>query len=738
MNWMESQIETRQRLDAKMVERAYADLATSVVRLAPGTLAGSDREVTDAADAGRLAQADAAIAACMHACGAEPAEVGVEATDLSERIEQACQATGVMVRQVVLEPGWHKHGVGALLGILNDGTPVAVLADRGFSYRYEDPVTGTSIRAGSAESQLSGEAYMFYRPFPQHKLGLKDLIGYIKELFGARDIALILGAYGAATLVGFLPAWTSKLAFGTVVPAEDVGLIAPLGMMLVGVALSRALFGAVSQLVLQSVSIKLSVSVEAAAFARVLSLPSAFFREYPAGDVAWRLMAFSQAMTGMGQVATLVVTAVVSMLYLIPIGAYAPSLLLPAVGIAFLQGLLSVASVLAALRFDRAATAANTKLSGLVASLLQGIAKIKMAGAEDRAFSKWASGYSEYARAMYRDRTLLVICLPSIVQTVGLLGTVLLFFYAARSNLAVADYMAFSVAFGQISAAILGMASAIGAIARLQPLLEQAQPILEAVPETSEAKPAVGRVSGSVEMAHVSFRYSPSGPWIVDDLSLKIRRGEYVALVGASGSGKSTILRLLLGFEQPERGSILYDGHDLAKVDARSLRRGSVGTVMQDARLFMGDLYSNITVSTPSATIDDAWEAADLAGIGDDIRAMPMGMHTLVTEGGGGISGGQRQRIMIARAICGKRAILMLDEATSALDNITQKKVSDSLATLKCTRIVVAHRLSTVTDCDRILMLEQGKIVEEGTYDDLIARGGAFAELVERQRLDVE
>ena len=235
----------------------------------------------------------------------------------------------------------------------------------------------------------------------------------------------------------------------------------------------------------------------------------------------------------------------------------------------------------------------------------------------------------------------------------------------------------------------------------------------------------------------MSFRYGENSPYVLQDLSFKVRPGEYVALVGKSGCGKSTVMRLLLGFEKPERGTIFYGPHDVQKVDLRSLRQ-HIGVVMQDGKLFLGDVYSNIVVSTPGATLDDAWEAAKLAGIADDINKMPMGMQTILTEGSGGVSGGQRQRLMIARAVCGKRRILMFDEATSALDNVTQRHVSDSLDSLKCTRIVVAHRLSTVRHCDRILVVDGGRIAEEGTYEELIQKNGLFAELVARQRLDAE
>ena len=233
----------------------------------------------------------------------------------------------------------------------------------------------------------------------------------------------------------------------------------------------------------------------------------------------------------------------------------------------------------------------------------------------------------------------------------------------------------------------------------------------------------------------MTFGYDESMPPILDDVSLKIRPGQYVAITGKTGCGKSTLMRLILGFETPKKGSVYFDGKDLQTIDLRSLRR-KIGVVMQNGKLFQGDVFSNITISAPQLTMDDAWEAAEMAGMADDIRHMPMGMNTIVSEGGGGISGGQRQRLMIARAIAPRPKVLMFDEATSALDNLTQKKVSESLDGLKCTRLVIAHRLSTIKQCDRIIVLDKGKIIEDGTYDELIAKNGFFAELVERQRLD--
>jgi ABC-type bacteriocin/lantibiotic exporter with double-glycine peptidase domain len=282
--------------------------------------------------------------------------------------------------------------------------------------------------------------------------------------------------------------------------------------------------------------------------------------------------------------------------------------------------------------------------------------------------------------------------------------------------------------------ALAGIAVSVAAI---KPVLEMAEPILETEPEVSADKTPVTNVSGSIELNYVSFRYEDSAPWVLKNLSLKIRAGEYVAIVGRTGCGKSTLVRLLLGFEKPQKGSIYYDGRDLDSIDPRSLRR-KMGVVTQDGQLFQGDIFDNITISAPQLTLEEAWEAAEIAGIAQDIRDMPMGMRTLISEGQGGVSGGQKQRIMIARAVAPKPKILIFDEATSALDNVTQKQVSDALDKLKCTRIVIAHRLSTIRHCDRILVLDKGRIVESGNYDELIEKKGMFADLVARQRLEEE
>ena len=369
-------------------------------------------------------------------------------------------------------------------------------------------------------------------------------------------------------------------------------------------------------------------------------------------------------------------------------------------------------------------------------ALISGIQKIKLAGAEKRAFARWGNLYAKDAKLSYNPP--LFLKLHSVISlTITLTGTIVMYWMAVKSGVSVADYYAFNTAYGMLSGAFMSLAGIALTVAQIRPILTMVQPFFDAVPEIADEKEVLTRLSGGIELSHVSFRYNEHMPLVLDDLSLKIRPGQYVAIVGKTGCGKSTLMRLLLGFEKPQKGAVYYDGKDLERIDLRSLRR-RIGVVMQNGKLFQGDIYSNIVISAPQLTLQEAWEAAELAGIADDIRSMPMGMHTIISEGSGGISGGQRQRLMIARAIAPKPKILMFDEATSALDNLTQKKVSESLDALKCTRIVIAHRLSTIKQCDRILVLDKGKIVEDGKYEELIANGGFFAELVARQRLDNE
>ena len=727
-SFMNSQLDTRAQKNAEKTERAYAELAASI----GGKSKRQPAQIDDSE------QVDKVIRACLEYIGVEPGDPPTGNVDLEERIDWICRPTGTMHRKVRLTAGWQKEAFGAMVGRLNTGDVVALIPRGLGGYWYLDPSTGKKVKiTAEVAKHLDQEAVFFYKPLPSRPLKKGDLSSFVFGSLSRSDYLIVIAAAAVVTLVGLLPAWANKVAFGVVAPSGQLGLVLPIAALLVGVTVTTTLFGICRSLIMARVSLKLDIASESATYARVLSLPASFFKDYAAGELASRmgsLTALCQQMVSILLGSGL--SALLSLVYVFQIFAYAPALAVPALLVVVVQAVLGIVCTLLTIKYERASMEANAKSSGVVTALLNGIQKVKLAGAEDLAFSRWAHGYAEYAKATY-NRPMLLNALPAIVGLVGLLGNILIYFMAATSGVTYDNYMAFNAAFGQTTGAIMGLTTVAGQIARAKPLLDLVRPILDANPETDDDRPSVESLSGSVEVSGVSFRYGENLPLVLNDLSFSVKPREYVAIVGQSGCGKSTIMRLLLGFEEPESGSIFYGPHDVRKVNLRSLRR-HVGTVMQDSRLFMGDIYSNITISAPSATLDDAWEAAEIAGIADDIRKMPMGMKTLVSEGGGGVSGGQRQRLMIARAVCGNRRILMFDEATSALDNKTQKHVTDSLAKLNCTRIVIAHRLSTVRDCDRILVVSGGRIAEEGAYDELITRDGIFADLVARQRADAD
>jgi ABC-type bacteriocin/lantibiotic exporter with double-glycine peptidase domain len=414
-------------------------------------------------------------------------------------------------------------------------------------------------------------------------------------------------------------------------------------------------------------------------------------------------------------------------------GSFAPQLIGPALAILLVSLGHSLLSALKQLGISRQRLQVSARLNGLVFALFSGIQKIRLAGAEKRAFARWAKVYREEGKLLFAPPVYLRLN-EVITLLISGIGAVWLYWAAGAAKVPPADYIAFQVAYGVVAGALQALSGIAATVAETKPVLEMVQPLLETAPECSTARRTVTSLSGAIEINNLTFRYDPGGPAIFDNFSLKVRPREFIAVVGRTGCGKSTLLRLLLGFEKPESGAIYYDGHDLESLDMRSFRR-CVGTALQNGRLLTGEIFSNIVLAAPWLSLADAWEAARLAGVDEEIKAMPMGMQTLISEGSGGISGGQRQRILIARALASRPSVLFFDEATSALDNLSQKRIVDNLAALRCTRLVIAHRLSTIRCADRIVVLEGGRIVEDGTYEALMAAKGPFHELAARQTL---
>ena len=726
MGWFDEQIRLRKQKDNEVFEDSFINIAGAVLGSKMSAALNDERQITQNA-----------IEEILKFYHVKSREVPDSIKDMNDQLEYLMRPYGIMRRNVNLTDGWYKDAIGAMLGIRkSDGCVVALIPGAFSGYVYKDSESGEKIRINKKNQELfETEAIAFYKPFPLKKMGLSDLMRYVVETLSPSDFALAGIATLVVTLIGMLLPKLNNLLFSEVIQSGSMRILLSIGIFMICTTISSSLLGAVKSLIMARINTKMSISVEAATMMRVLSLPADFFKEYSSGELASRSQYINQLCDMMvSMLLSTGLTSVFSLAYITQIFVYAPALVVPALLIILVTVVFSVISTFVQMRVSKKEMELGSKESGMTYALISGVQKIKLSGAEKRAFARWGNLYAK--RASYSYNPPLFLKINGVISTaISLIGTIVMYYSAIKSQVSVADYYAFNAAYAMVSGAFMSLAGIALSVAQIRPVMEMVEPILMAVPEISEEKQVVTRLSGGIEMNNVSFRYNDNMPLVLDNLSIKIRPGQYVAIVGKTGCGKSTLMRLLLGFETPQKGAVYYDGRDLASLDLKSLRR-NIGVVMQNGKLFQGDIFSNITISAPWLTMDEAWEAAEMSGIADDIRRMPMGMHTLISEGSGGISGGQRQRLMIARAIAPKPRILMFDEATSALDNLTQKKVSDSLENLKCTRIVIAHRLSTIKQCDRIIVLDKGKIMEDGTYDELISRNGFFAELVARQRLD--
>jgi NHLM bacteriocin system ABC transporter ATP-binding protein len=727
MGWFENQIKERTERDAAAVADSFYDLSSIVM--------GRNKNAEFMNNAHLKAKS-----AIEEICGyykARAGDPGNDAGDINEQLEIMLRPSGIMRRRVTLSGAWWKDSMGALLGETVSGDVVALIP--GFvGYSYFDYESGKRLKLNAKTAKnVKPEAVCFYKALPNRALGIKDIIVFIRENLMKSDLLMLLSISLIVALLGVFTPYISQLIFSDIIPSGDGVLILSVSFLLFGVAISSFLIGVTKNLLQTKIMTKIDIALQSAVMSRLIHLPAKFFGTSSAGELSTRISSVSELgdllngiFLGVG------LTGIFSLIYIAQIFTIAPSLAFPAAIAISLQAGVFAGAIVFGRRMTKKAMEAGTKLNGVIFSLFSGIQKIKLAGCENRAFTRWAEKYKTQAELAYNP--VMFLKLGAALQGAAVLtGMLIIYYFAARTGVSIAQYIAFSAAFGMTNGAMMSLVGTAGDIAHIGPILEMAAPILETAPEVREDKKIIRKLNGQVELDNVTFSYSEESPVVIDNFSLKIRSGQYVAIVGKTGCGKSTLLRLLLGFEKPGKGAVYYDGEDISKVDLKSLRE-HIGVVLQNGKLFQGDIFSNITISAPALTLDEAWEAAEMAGIADDIRAMPMGMHTMISEGSGGISGGQRQRIIIARAIAAKPQILMFDEATSALDNMTQKQVSDSLASLKCTRIVIAHRLSTIKECDRIIVMDEGKIIEEGTYDELTEGGGVFAALVRRQMLDGE
>jgi NHLM bacteriocin system ABC transporter ATP-binding protein len=650
-------------------------------------------------------------------------------------LSQIAKASHVRIRRVVLSGDWWRQDGGPLLGYRADGNrPVALLPVSSTRYHLADPLTGTrEVVTEEVARTLSSVAHCFCLTFPDQALRLWQVFQLGLRNGRGEIVTVLITALGGVALGMVFPIITG-VVFDTVIPSAARTQLWYLAAALVAASGTEIILGITENVALMRLETKSDVRIQTAVWDRLLRLPLPFFAKYTSGDLAVRangINAIRQMLSGV--MITSLLSALFSVLYFALLVYYSPTLTLVACGLAVLNLAVIASASAVTLRLQRPLCELEGRISGMVLQFIAGMAKLRVAGAESQAFAVWARAFSAQKQLDWRAGlignayNIFNELFPTVTMMLLFAGTA----FWTEPKMSTGKFLAFSTAFMTFLHATIGAGAAIMSVVHALPLYERAKPILDALPEVADNQADPGLLTGRLELNQLSFRYKADAPLVLQDVSLQIKAGEFVALVGPSGSGKSTILRLLLGFDRPESGAIFYDGLDMAGLDIQAIRR-QCGVVLQNGKLTPGDIFENI-VGSSLLTLEDAWEAARLAGFEDDIRAMPMGMHTIIGEGTGTLSGGQRQRLMIARAIVAKPRILLFDEATSALDNRTQAIVSRSLESLKATRIVVAHRLSTVQNADRIHVIVKGRLVQSGTFDTLAAQPGPFAELVRRQ-----
>jgi NHLM bacteriocin system ABC transporter ATP-binding protein len=732
-------LEARERaLDAQRATAITQSLNHDRVTLARGLGALTDVLQSDVvhldADAGPLVRAAELVAYA----GGTPLTIASGHTYAGlAGLYAIANAANVRVRMIELPARWWEAELEPFLTFrLEDAQPIAILPHREGKTRYVmvDPMTGAreAVTAENAAA-LPGEVYTIVRPLPDKPLKLSDLVAFAFRGAG-RDV---LGTLGLG-LVGGLLATTTPIAIGLlfdqIVPsAERVQL----GLIVVGLvvfAITAAVAEFVRSMLVVRIQARFGATLQQALMERLVSLPAEFFRRFGVGDLAQRVLGIDQIEQYVSDVTiSAALSGLFSLFSLALIFIYDPPIALLAVVIAIVALAVLFTQAFIVARYSRLIAERSGRVATDVLQMIDGIAKLRVANAETRAFVRWLDEFIEQRRAIVGNARAM-IGFTTFARTWPIFAAFAVIAFVVFHNAGTLDagtYLTVNAALGQFLGALFGLGDAAASTAQTIPIYERAKPFLDAVPERDATRRDPGQLRGGLTLTDVVFRYVATGPPTLDGISFSVQPGQFVAIVGPSGSGKSTLMRLLLGFEKPESGTVAFDGRDLASLDLGAVRR-QIGTVLQSSRLIPGSIYENIAAGR-ILTPDEAWDAARAVGIAPDIAAMPMQMQTYIGGTGGGLSGGQRQRLAIARAIATSPRLLLFDEATSALDNATQAIVTATLAELNATRIVIAHRLSTIVGADTIIVVAAGRVVQQGSYAELMAQEGLFAELARRQ-----
>ena len=640
-----------------------------------------------------------------------------------DELELLLEQYNVFFRTITLSDGWWTRCTGYMLGFMADDNSHVVLVPGFTDYTFTHPKTGESMKASKHHNLLKQEALIACFPFPEEKLTVRSIMRYAVSCLCIYDLLFCLIACLGVTLLTMFTPYVCKLIFSEVIPSGDASQIVPIATLLLSAAAGLTMVEIARNLVVVRIKDKVEYSLQTAIMSRLLLLPATFIKEFTPGDISNRLLSLSRVSSNLtANFLSTLLTFLFSAVMFIQFFIYGGPLLTTGIIVIMIQLFAIMMEYYYTEKVQLSVNASGSHLIGTLFALFSGIQKIKTSGAEFRAFHQWAKAYAP--SEMYSSsQPLASFYITGVSYCLKFLPMIVTMWAAWHYGLALSDYIAYCAVLSLVCKAVSQLQGITKMVSRLLPETRLCQPIMAATPEVKEGRRVVKRITGQIDIRGLKFHYADDMPLLFDGLNLTINSGDYVALVGTSGCGKSTLMRLMLGLEHPLGGSIFYDQYDLSDINLRSLRQYCIGICMQDGQLIEGTIRDNIIFSDPHLTDEDAWEAARLAALDKDIRKFPLGMDTPITVDGKGVSGGQRQRILIARALVRKPKVLFLDEATSALDNISQHIVVENLAKLTCTRIVIAHRLSTIRQCNRIIVLKDGRVADDGNFKELQARG---------------
>ncbi len=647
-------------------------------------------------------------------------------------------ASGVCARCVRLEgeDNWWLGDSNALLAFrAEDGQPVALLPGMFGRYRQVDPVSKRSVRVTAEQAgALQADAWMFYRPLPSSSVKPTDLMKI--ALHGsAPNLARLVMAGLTGGLIKLLPAIALGFIAGEILVGGSVEALYAVAVALAGFGLLGTLLHLLQSAAMRRLEGRSTSRVEAAFWDRLIRLPPRILHRHSTGDLAISGMTFQNLRDGLQGIVT---NSVLSTLFLLPVFGviFFYDATLGVITLVFSTVSLLI-TVFLGLRqivpYGQMLDAAR-RVAGRLYQIVGGISKLRINNVEGLAFAIWAKDYRQQKRAEIELGALEGHSRAFGAALPFLAGGVLLFAVMTRGdrNIPVEDFLVVYTVFLVFQSAVARLGESFGAIAAMLPAFEQMRPLLSAVPENETDGEPVEYLCGEILFDRISFRYDPDGPLILDDVTIHARPGEFVAITGESGSGKSTLLRLALGVDWPTAGAVYYDGRDLRHLNLKQVRR-KIGTVPQSIGLHSQDLWDNLVSHHDVIETGEVWTAVRTAEVENQIKSMPMGMMTMVGASGSVLSGGESQRITIARSVINNPRIMLLDEATNWLDNESQAKVMRNLTALTSTRIVIAHRLSTLEQADRIYVLQAGKVVQIGSFSELMETDGVFRELVRRQ-----